>query len=65
MVAKIHLKLKATQKNNKPTTHKPFNFEKLNDKKSTGMVQLDLSNRFEAHQSELEPRADVELYGRN
>ena len=34
MVAKNHLKLKETQKNNKLTTHKPFNVEKLNDKET-------------------------------
>ena len=60
MVAKIHLKLKVTQKNNKPTTHKPLNVEKLNDKETARMFQLELTNRFEALQSELEPRADVE-----
>ena len=40
MVPKIHLRLKATQKSNKPITHKPFNVEKLNDKGTTRTFQL-------------------------
>ena len=59
-VAKIPLKLKVTHKTNKPTTHKPFKVEKLNDKGTTRMFQLELSNRFEALQSELVPNTDIE-----
>ena len=60
MAAKIHLKLRVTQKSNKLTTYKPFSAEKLKDKEAPRMFQLELSNRFEALQSELEQNTDVE-----